>query len=124
MEAFRMKTSAKTNEKTARSFRWASESLERFVSSRSEDITLQPFSASLIRDWCTWLLYQGYTKSTVLNYLKSLRLLHSELVADGLTTDLSIFTILHDILQSLPDTAFGNKQNTDVLKKLRHLIAS
>ena len=124
LEAFRMKTSAKTNEKTARSFRWASESLERFVSSRSEDITLQPFSASLIRDWCTWLLYQGYTKSTVLNYLKSLRLLHSELVADGLTTDLSIFTILHDILQSLPDTAFGNKQNTDVLKKLRHLIAS
>lgn len=124
LEAFRIKTAAKTNEKTARSFRWACDSLERFVNFRTDDKASLEFSASLIRDWCTWLIYQGYTKNTVLNYLKSVRLLHQELVADGLTTELPIFTLLHDTLQTLPDNAFGDKQNTDVLKKLRRLIAS
>lgn len=86
-------------------------------------LTSDDFTREYMSEWVAWLFYEGYSKSTVLAYLKALSSMYNKAVGNSGNDSHAPILAVRNAVRDLPDRLFTVKPNRLVLPALQRLVS-
>lgn len=120
IDFFRAKALEATNEQTRENLLSAVDALEAFVG--DSEIDFQSFTAEMLGEWASMLLFQGYSPKTVANNaLKRIATLYNKAVDEGLAAETDAFRLLRNRLEASATDGVDFSGNSATFDKLHEL---
>lgn len=110
--------SGNTTEKTQL---YAYRAFASFVAGRS--LSIYDFDENLMAEWASWMFYEGFSRSTVLSYLRLVYALCNDKKYDKNSKLKSSHSYVRKQIQALPDTIFKQNTGSRVVHKLQKMLA-
>lgn len=91
-----------------------------FVAGRS--LSINDFDEKIMAEWASWMFYEGFSKSTVLSYLRLVYALCNDKKYDKSSELKSSYSSVSKQIQALPDTIFKQNTGSRVVHKLQKML--
>lgn len=122
IEYFRVKSGQPESRATAASTRQAVDAFVRFVG--GAEVSFDSFDESLIGEWVTHLLYNGYSLKTAAYYVKRLAALYAKAVADRRATATDAFANVRARLNDPAAQRLDGMADRATFDKLRSIVCA
>lgn len=93
-----------------------------FVAGRS--LSIHDFDEKLMAEWASWMFYEGFSRSTVLSYLRLVYALCNDKKYDKSSQLKSSHSSVSKQIQALPDTIFKQNTGSRVVHRLQRMLAT
>jgi len=120
VDCFRVKVAGIQNEAVRKSHGQAVESFNRFMG--GTPVTFDDFNEDLLREWVSWIFYQGYSLETVKVYTGRLSALYGKAVKDGVAKANGCFSSVRARLRDASPGGVEVNSDPDCFRKLRRLV--
>lgn len=121
IEFFNVKSQEASSKKTKENLQYAISSLSEFVGNSSLDFG--SFTESMIGEWVSRLLFQGYSPKTISNnILKRIATLYNKAVGDGLAQSTEIFKVMQNRLNNDESNRLSEAGDANTFGKIQDLI--
>lgn len=119
IEFFKVKSQEAYSPKTKENLQYAIDALSEFVGDSHIDYTI--FTESMVGEWISRLLFQGYSPKTISNnILKRIATLYNKAAEEGLAQPTGVFKTAQDRLNSIDCTT--DAADSDIFGKVQGLI--